>query len=197
MLNNDMEKFVINLLLENLPGTYFYHNHQHTLHVMANAERIGSHEGVTEKEMQLIKAAALWHDTGYILTYVGHEHESCLLAKKQLPAFGFTDADITKICGMIMATMVPQDPHNKLENIIADADLEYLGTPQAAEIAHQLFMELQTVYPALTEKEWNKSQFSFIKEHHYFTDYCKQTNEPQKQLYLQEVKRLVQEEEHQ
>ena len=60
MLNNDMEKFVINLLLENLPGTYFYHNHQHTLYVMANAERIGSHEGVTEKEMQLIKAAALF-----------------------------------------------------------------------------------------------------------------------------------------
>jgi hypothetical protein len=29
---------------------------------------------------------------------------------------------------MIMATKIPQTPQNKLEEIIADADLEYLGS---------------------------------------------------------------------
>jgi len=191
MLNNEMQEFVITMLKQNLPTSYFYHNHQHTLDVMANAERIGKQEGISKKELQLLRAAALWHDTGYINTYNGHEDESCALAKKHLPDFGFKTTDIKLICGMIMATMVPQDPHTRLEEIIADADLQYLGTSDASAIAHQLFLELSSLNPSLTEKEWNNNQISFLKDHQFFTDYCRQKNEPQKQLYLQQLEALV------
>lgn len=182
-----MKAFVTDLLNDNLPVGYYYHNCDHTLYVQEKAIQIGRHEGCSEKEIELLSAAALWHDTGYITTYNGHEEASCVLAKKYLPEYNYTDNEIHIICGMIMATKVPQQPHNKLEEIIADADLEYLGTIGAAEKAALLYKELQSLTPSLTEAAWHKMQIAFIQTHHYFTRYCKINKEPVQQAYLKEL----------
>ena len=136
---------------------------------------------------KLLTTAALWHDTGYIHTYKGHEGESCLLARQYLPGYGFTAEDINKICGMIMATKIPQSPQNKLEEIIADADLEYLGTSNAAVLANHLFRELNAIDPLLTEADWNRTEIDFLTAHKYFTGYCKANKEHIKQSYLQSL----------
>ncbi|MEI9955665.1 MAG: HD domain-containing protein [Ferruginibacter sp.] len=182
-----MKTFVVGLLQDNLPVCYYYHNYEHTLYVQEKAIQIGRHEHCTEKEIELIDAAALWHDTGFINTYTNHEEAGCLLAKKYLPEYGFSDNEINAICGMIMATKVPQSPKNKLEEIIADADLEYLGTSGAPAKAEDLFRELQSLTPSLTKAAWNKVQISFLQAHHYFTAYCKIKKEPAKADYLQEL----------
>lgn len=182
-----MQHFVVNLLKDNLPVCYYYHNYQHTLYVQEKAVQIGRHEHCTEKEIELLSIAALWHDAGYINTYANHEAESCVLAKKHLPAYGLTDEDIDTICGMIMATKIPQSPNSKTEAIIADADLEYLGTIYAAEKAADLFKELQSLIPSLTAAAWGKMQISFLQTHHYFTAYCIEKKEPLKQAYLKEL----------
>lgn len=182
-----MKKFVVALLKDNLPAVYYYHNHEHTLYVQEKAIQLGKLQNCSEKELELLNAAALWHDTGYINSYTGHEAASCTLAKKHLPQFGFSETDIKKICGMIMATKVPQLPKNKLEEIIADADLEYLGTPGATEKATLLFKELQSLTPSLTEAAWNKMQIAFLQSHHFFTPFCKEKREPAKQAYLKKL----------
>jgi len=182
-----MKVFVIDLLKDNLPVGYYYHNCDHTLYVQEKAIQIGRHEGCSEKEIELVSTAALWHDTGYINTYNGHEAASCELAKKYLPEYGYTDNDIHIICGMIMATKVPQLPKNKLDEIIADADLEYLGTIGAAEKAELLFKELQSLTPSFTKAAWHKMQITFLQTHHYFTRYCTINKEPVKQAYLKEL----------
>jgi uncharacterized protein len=186
-----MKEFVIDLLKDNLPVCYYYHNHEHTLYVQEKAIQIGRHQSCTEKEMELLSAAALWHDTGYINSYTGHEEASCKLAAKYLPEYGFSENDIKKICGMIMATKVPQLPKNKLEEIIADADLEYLGTICVTEKADSLFKELQSLTPSLTKAAWDKMQIAFLQTHHYFTAYCKEKKEPVKQAYLKELMNTV------
>ena len=180
----DMKAFVINLLNSNLPPVYYYHNYKHTLYVLEKAIEIGEAENCSEQEMKLLSAAALWHDTGYIKTYKDHEAAGCELASKYLPAYGFLEDDINKVCGMIMATKIPQSPHTKLEEIIADADLEYLGTAGASIIADNFYKELLSMNPQFTVEEWNKTQISFILQHHYFTLYCKENKEPLNQAYL-------------
>jgi predicted metal-dependent HD superfamily phosphohydrolase len=178
-----MQEYVINILKNKLPANYYYHNYEHTLYVQEKAIEIGMHEGCTKKEIELLSAAALWHDAGYINTYYGHEEASCLLAKKHLPQFGFSDKDIAKIIGMIMATKILQTPKNKLEEILADADLEYLGTTDVAEKAHLLFKEMQSLSPTLNEAVWNKMQIAFLETHHYFTQYCKANKDPIRHAY--------------
>ena len=184
---NPMKEFVIEMLKTKLPANYYYHNYEHTLYVLNNVIEIGTHENCNEKELELLKAAALWHDTGYIHTYAGHEEESCILAKKHLLDYGFTDIEIDEINGMIMATKILQTPTNKLEEIMADADLEYLGTNTVAEKAHLLFKELHFLNPSLDEALWNKMQISFLESHHYFTDYCKQNKDPLRFVYLKKL----------
>ena len=184
----DMQAFVVDLLKEKLPAFYYYHNHEHTLYVLQSALEIGRGEACTEDEMDLLAAAALWHDTGHIIRYAHHEEESCKLARQFLPGYGFTNDAIDRICGMIMATQLPQSPQNKLEAIIADADLAYLGTALAATEAGNLYRELLHRHPSLTETKWNKTQLSFLQMHHYFTQFCKENREPAKQQYLQQLR---------
>lgn len=182
-----MQQFVMALLNDKLPATYFYHNYEHALYVQEQAVAIGRLMHCNDKELELLSAAALWHDAGFIYRYAGHEEESCLLAQKFLPEYGFTALEIDSICGMIMATKLPQSPTNKLEEIIADADLAYLGTPAAPEKSGDLFRELQSLNPSLSAADWNQTQIDFLSSHHYFTQYCKQINEPAKQAYLRNL----------
>ena len=46
---------------------------------------LGNAEKVTDDEMCLLKTAALFHDSGFLLGYQHHEMSSCNLAKEILP----------------------------------------------------------------------------------------------------------------
>jgi uncharacterized protein len=187
-IEQQMMNFVQELISNSVAATYPYHNFNHTLYVYDKTIEIAAHEKCSASDVRLLKAAALWHDTGYINIYYGHEEESCVLAKKQLPDFGFTKDEIYVICGMIMATKIPQTPHNLLEQIIADADLEYLGTDEAPVQAQQLFEELKILNPYLHEELWNRTQIFFIEHHSFFTSYCRQHREAVKHSYLNGLK---------
>lgn len=182
-----MQNFVLNLLRNNLPEKYYYHNPEHTIYVQEKALEIGAHEGCTDKELELLSAAALWHDTGYIKMFSNHEEESCIIARRNLPGYGYSTTEIDLICGMIMATKIPQLPKTKLEEILADADLEYLGTPSFEIKSVSLFYEIQSLNPSLTQAKWNLMQISFLHKHHYFTRFCKENREPVKQIYLNKL----------
>lgn len=182
-----MKSFVINMLKDNLPPTYLYHNYKHTLYVIEKALEIGSHEGCTAAELDLLHVAALWHDTGYITTYKNHEEESCKMVHQYLPGYGFSTEQIEKIVGMIMATRIPQMPNNKLEEILADADLEYLGTRDFLIKSENLFHEMHSLHPDFTKAKWDELQISFLQKHHYFTTFCKLKKEPIKRKHLHDL----------
>lgn len=186
-MQNNLQTFVVNLLKEKLPPFYYYHNVEHTLYVQQKVVEIGERETCTENEIEALKIAALWHDVGFINTYMRHEEEGCKLVRLYMPGYGYSDTEIASLCGMIMATRMPQSPKNKLEEIIADADLEYLGTPAAAVRAEKLFHELHHQSPSLSRAQWEKTQIGFLDKHRYFTPYCKATKEPLKQAYLRSL----------
>jgi uncharacterized protein len=110
--------------------------------------------------------------------------KSCQLAKKELPQFNFSNKEINSICGMIMATKIPQQPHNILEKILADADLEYLSTKYFYPVSDKLFSELKHFNSKLTEEKWNDIQINFIGNHSYHTNYCKRYKEFRKKRNL-------------
>jgi len=180
----NMKDFVIDLLKNNLSEFYFYHNYEHTLYVIDAAMEIGRYEKCADEELELIATAALWHDTGYTKTYKDHEEESCKLARHHLPEYGFSPDNIEKVCGMIMATKIPQLPKTKSEEILADADLEYMGTMTFEIKAGSLFREMKCINPALTIEKWNDVQISFLEKHHYFTRFCIEKREPIKKMHF-------------
>jgi HD superfamily phosphodiesterase len=179
---------VIYLLENELPDNLFYHNVSHTLRVLEQAIIIANYEKVTEQELFLIKVAALFHDTGFTKAYANHEEESCKIAEKELTNYNFSEIDISTIKGLIMATKLPQTPYTKLEMILADADVEYLGTDLFLEIGNRLYKELQSKNKELTISDWNQLQIKFLTNHSYFTSYCKQFRDVVKTKHLQALK---------
>ncbi len=186
-----VEKFVTERLQRELPKDLYYHGFHHTMDVLRSAIMIATEEKITEEEMTLLKVAVLYHDIGFTKVYKNHEEIGCNLARAELPGFGFNAQEIESICGMILATKIPQQPQNKLEYIIADADLEYLGTERFQEIGRTLFEEIRIYLLVESERQWNIIQMNFLKNHRYFTDFCKENREPQKQKQLKEIEKIV------
>ncbi|MEK8179983.1 HD domain-containing protein [Flavobacterium buctense] len=164
---------VMGCLKEKLSPKLTYHHWKHTEHVVEMAEFIGHKEHCTEDEIILIKTAALFHDAGFVNPITdNHEDESIRYAQKRLPEYGYTKSDIEQIVGMINATKIPQNPQNKLERILADADLEYLGTDNFIYIGNKLYQELKHENPSLSTEEWNEIQIKFLESHVFHTHYC-------------------------
>ena len=191
MQNNQPLEDWVRLQMQELPAFCTYHTYGHCLYVRKKAEEIGRHEGTNNNEMRLLTTAALWHDVGHIHTSEGHEEEGCKLARLHLPAFHFSEHEIELICGMVMATKMPQSPTTKLEAVIADADLAYLGTADAGRQAENVFREWQALDRTLTREEWNRRQIDFLERHRYFTAYAQKVFQPGKEAYLQSLKTIL------
>lgn len=185
----NLEAFVIELLRNDLPEYLYYHTANHTIRVLENVKIIAKYEKITSKQLELLKIAALFHDTGFLISMNNHEDKSCKIAQNVLTDFGLPKDDIQIICSMIMATKIPQNPVTKLEEILADADLEYLGTDDFNSFSTNLYLELKHINPALTLEKWNQIQIDFFENHSYFTDYAKTYLTPKKMENLELIKR--------
>jgi uncharacterized protein len=180
--------FILKKLAKDLPAHLTYHSINHITDVYQAAEYIGKQEHVSAKEMKLLLTAAAFHDAGFIKGAKGHEEESCRIATENLPAFGYTSADIKKICGLIMATKIPQSPKNHLEEILADADLDYLGRDDFFTIGDRLYHELLTSGVVANEDQWHGVQERFMESHHYFTKTSVSLRQATKDDNLKQVK---------
>ncbi|GAA3958419.1 HD domain-containing protein [Mucilaginibacter dorajii] len=162
-------QFILDKLNTQLAAQYHYHNATHAEDVYTAAKQIALGEGISAQDTCLLLTAALFHDSGLLLGADEHEKKSCEVASEFLPAFGYTDEEIARICDIIMATKMPQSPQDKLGEIICDADLDYLGRNDFFILSKRLFSELEITHSLQTEAEWDKQQVSFLESHHYFT----------------------------
>jgi len=186
------KQFIIKKLRAELSDKLRYHGVHHTLDVLRMAGEIAGHEGVGRRDTVLLKTAALFHDCGFVKNeHKGHEMAGCQIAQETLPGFGYSEDDIAVICGMIMATRIPQSPSNLLESILCDADLDYLGRDDFKKIGQTLFEEFTEYSILQDEQSWNRLQVSFLSSHQYHTETNKALREPVKRRYLEELKVLV------
>ena len=183
---------IFRLLRSGLDPRLTYHSTEHTEDVLRQVERIAAAENITDiRQLLLIRIAALFHDTGFLRTYKGHEKESCVIMLATLDTGLFTDAEIDIICGMIMATKIPQIPKNLPEMIICDADLDYLGREDFEAISNSLKNEFLTYGVINSGMEWDRLQVSFFNSHHYFTATSVLSRCPAKKEHLELLKQKL------
>ena len=191
-LFNSISDTILLHLSKNLSKDLYYHCLEHTLDVQKEAVRIALSENISNpEELFLLKVACLYHDSGFLFTYRDHEVAGCNLAKKELPAYGLNQQQIAVICALIMATRIPQTPLTKLEEVICDADLDYLGREDFFPIGNNLFLELKARNFISTEKEWNQIQINFFKQHSFFTSTNKQLREQKKSDHLHIIEAML------
>jgi adenylate cyclase len=190
----DLQELMLNKLERELPGYLFYHNVKHTIDVVTQAELIGIGEGVDDEELLLLKTAALFHDSGHILGYDDHEYFATLIAREILPDYFYTQRQIESICDLIIATKMPPRPKNKLEKIMCDSDLDYLGRSDMIPVSNSLYRELKEMDKIGSLRDWNLLQIKFISGHQYFTKTAQSLREVNKQKQIERITKLIEDE---
>lgn len=147
-----------------------YHTLSHSLdEVAAATARLAALENVSAPDYVLLLTAAYLHDLGFVERYLENEVVAARIAAETLPTWGYTPPAVEAVCGMIMATRLPQTPRTRFEQILADADLEVLGRSDFMTRNLDLRRERAAFgYPA-GDADWFGGQLRFLESHAYFT----------------------------
>ncbi|HCE44604.1 MAG TPA: phosphohydrolase [Lentisphaeria bacterium] len=183
--------YILGRMEKELPPDLLYHRLEHSLDVLQAVEKLASAEKIGGKDLELLKTAALFHDSGFIFQYACNEPVGCEIARQSLPEFGYSSRDIEKICGMIMATAIPQSPKNHLEQMLCDADLDYLGRDDFGKIAENLREELKKHGREFTDEEWIAFQIDFLEKHVYFTRAARKMRSARKQENVDRLRKCI------
>lgn len=183
-----LKSIVQQLYRDKLNSDLTYHGFHHVLDVLNACNAHIKRNAVPHKSAHLLRVAALLHDTGILWTYSNHEAKGIEYARKLLPTLGYEPKEIEVVSNLIRATELPQSPKNSLEEIICDADLDYLGTNSFYTVGGTLFKEFMAYKVVKNEEDWDKLQVRFLENHHYFTKFCKTNREPKKQERIKEIK---------
>jgi ligand-binding sensor domain-containing protein/class 3 adenylate cyclase/predicted metal-dependent HD superfamily phosphohydrolase len=181
------ERHIMRLLEQDLSKNLHYHSVAHSKDVVNAVEHLALMENVTDEALFLLKSAANYHDAGFVEQYDNNEPVGARMAGEILPKYGYTEEHIKKIQELIYATKIPHEPKNKWEEIICDADLDYLGRDDFHEIADKLRLELREHGKISSDRQWDEIQVNFLKSHKYFTKTAKKTRRKKKMQNLQEV----------
>lgn len=185
------KRFIISMQREQIPPEFAYHNIAHIEDVYNATLQLCKFEKLNAKDQMLVAMAALFHDSGFVITGLNHEDSSCNLAQKHLPDFGFTKEDIDIICQIILATKVNAQPTNLLEQIICDADLDYLGRDDFDVISAKLYQEFLNLGLIKDAKEFDLKQVVFFEKHQYYTSTARLWRNEQKAKNLEKIKARI------
>jgi HD superfamily phosphodiesterase len=182
-LINKAEKFTFELFKEKLPNTYIYHNYSHTQRVAKSTKELIENSEINVKEKQALLLAAWLHDTGYTITYEGHEDESIKMATIFLEENNVDPEVIKMVISAIDATRMDYHPTSKIQEIIKDADASHFAKEYFNETSELLRQELKLLnIHNFSEREWRQENIKvFTEKHKYYTNYALKNWQPVKE----------------
>lgn len=183
---------VQSLLRDGLAPHRHYHDLWHTFDdVLPAAERLARLEGVSEGDRVPIRAAALLHDTGYVVGDEEHEAASVGIARELLPAFGFSAQEVERVGRLIMATRLGMEPTTVEERIMADADLDMLGREDFWHRSQALRREWAAEGTTFDEPGWIAHQIGFLHGHRYWSQSARRLRGDGKADNLRRLRNLL------
>ncbi|MGB5204222.1 hypothetical protein [Eudoraea sp.] len=178
---------IIEQLKEKLPNYLTYHSMDHIIDVANVCNDYIEYYDIPEEMAKLMRIAAICHDYGYIESSLDHEERSIVAIKPFLTPI-LTSKEVEIVNGMIRATKVPQEPKTFYEEILADADLDYLGRKDYDEISAKLFNEYLHFDIVSNKIEWLDLQIWFLENHKFHTDFAKKNRQKLKFQNIKELK---------
>lgn len=173
ILVKQVSQYVERLFRDYFNPQLFYHNLEHTRNVVRRVGEICNHYHLSDKDCQIVTIAAWFHDVGHLISgSYEHERKSVSAMKLFLMCSTIDETTLIQIADCIMSTKLPSHPENLLQMILCDADAYHLDTEEfwQSDIAIKREVEIMT---GTHINDWDKTTLSFLKEHQYFTDYCK------------------------
>ena len=152
-----------------------FHDINHTLGVVSAAQEMIDYYQLSEEDRFVVLSAAYFHDAGYACGGAkNHEWRGKDTAATFLKEKGVSEDIIDRVVSCILATQMPQNPQNLLEQILCDADLFHLGSDQFAERNKLMHQEAEHVSGQKIDKAfWRMMTIRLLEGHSYHTEYAK------------------------
>lgn len=185
------EQYITSLMEEKLAEGHRYHSLAHTLNMRDEALKLGHAMNLAEDQLEMLVLACLFHDTGFTVTYEGHEAMSRQIAQQFLDTQGYPQDKTKVVLSLIDATYPPKNPSTVLEEVIKDADLSHLANKDYLKGLKNLRYEWALfLNHAYSDEEWYKLNYKFVKKHHFYTQAAQALYGPQWQANQQQLKNL-------
>lgn len=186
------ESYAREILWRDLPENLTYHSINHTIEVVNSALEIGRKQALENEDIEVLELSSWFHDLGYSKGVENHERIGADMARNFLEKQGYPEEKIASVEGCIMATQMPQNPQNYLEQIMCDADLMHLAGEDYFKKADLLHKEIeQTKSCKISEVEWLEMNQEFLNKHCFFTEYAKNNYESAVKENLKKVRQRL------
>ena len=167
-----------------------YHNLVHTSQVVQAADQISAYYRLSEADHLIVMLAAWFHDMGYLEgERSSHESAGADAVLAFAKAQGLSEATGRAAADCVLATRMPQQPNNLLEQIVCDADLFHLGSKEFSKRNKLMRTEAELAMgKKISSVEWTRTTIQFLESHQYHTAYARTLLNPQKEDNIEKLK---------
>ena len=186
------ESFVKDLFQQYANKNLLFHNLEHTQGVVDRTKEISAKFNLSENDQFIIYIAAWFHDTGHLIVDPSkHEIKSVELMKAFLAKYNIDEETVRQISDCILATKMPRNPQNLLQQIICDADTYHLGTKEFKTTNKHIRKEYELKNIPPPPGGWRKAALDFLLSHEFYTDYCKNLLNPGKMENIDRLRKKL------
>lgn len=183
-----------------VPDWAIFHSMGHTFRVYERAKYLADEEGLTDEEKYLVSSAALLHDIEYTRDVIGGNTVE-KVTSEFLPDQHYSASDIETIEGIISSTefnlqgkeLHVNPPEDRLQEIVCDADFDFLGRRDFYFKLDDLRRELYLMDDELGRREFYSSILEMMEMHDYFTDKQLEERRDQKHRNMEDIREGLEE----
>ncbi len=187
----DLEKRLYNEILSENSLNLQLHNPDHIHGVINQVELLCRSENIPEEELLLVQSAAILLFTGLSESITNFENTSSEIARRMLPEYSYKTRQIEQICNMILASRAPFQPQNKLEEILIDARMEFIGRPDYPTCVKRLFLEYKSMDVNVTLESVVENQIKLLQEFRFYTLAAQRLREVDPDTQITNLKTLI------
>jgi adenylate cyclase len=158
----DLEDRVFNQVLAELPESLHFHRLEYAKKVYMQSFLLCRSEEIEQEDRLLVRTAALLLYTGLTQAYQNFENRSTVICREILPDFAYSETQIEQICKLILAAKMPFSPSNRLETILIDARMEFIGRPDYTDQMKLLYREMKEAGAKINGQQFKKQQFELL-----------------------------------
>ncbi len=165
----DIEEMVIKKFDDEAPPDLYFHNSSLVRNISTQVDLISNAEKLPEEDYVNLKLAAVFLITGFITDYEKPMEESIRLVEEVLPGYGFTRENIDTV-SRIIKNSYTDNQETLPDNILHDAQYDYLGRVDYIKLTDRLLRELSEYGKHIDRKKWIEIQKKYLYDHQFSTN---------------------------
>ncbi|NND31594.1 MAG: hypothetical protein HKN76_03315 [Saprospiraceae bacterium] len=162
---------VLNLLSDNLPPEFIFHNQRYTVQTVHAVTQISEAEEMHLHDRFILQIAAWFHHTGFINTNTHHRSESVRLMQEFMQRHEVDEDAINLVSQTIMHSASAWDATTSYDMILYDADWYFLSASNFKEMLERKKEEMVLLHGKLSPLEWSDFIDECFVKHKYLTNY--------------------------